>query len=341
MSGWSASRQWAMVTLWTMVFTMGVAVAVPAQAVRSSSRHHAARGHRSTQANPRAQLSISGASKGHHAASAADYWTRARMADADRRSGQLAKPKGVKAKGKAPAPAAMLSRDGGAEPPAQVPYAIAPESSTGKLYGVMPNGGNYRCTASVVTSPQGNMLLTAGHCIYQGGWAHDVIFIPAYNYNNRPYGTWSVNWATTTAAWTTASDFREDFALLKVSPLNNQQIQSVVGSNGIVWNRSDYFSGESLGYQDNVAGGEAVSYCRDDFYTFNLDSSGGVSGPHQLVRHCATYHGASGGPIFRWEQGVRWVTTITSQSTYLRDGTPVNASPYFGENFGNLYRGAI
>jgi hypothetical protein len=46
----------------------------------------------------------------------------------------------------------------------------------------------HMCTASVVNSPRGNMLLTAAHCV--SGSGAGMVFAPGQNGGSAPYGWW-------------------------------------------------------------------------------------------------------------------------------------------------------
>jgi len=54
--------------------------------------------------------------------------------------------------------------------------------------------GNHYCTASVVSSPGRDLLVTAAHCINGGdggGYRSDVVFIPGYRDGRAPHGIWT------------------------------------------------------------------------------------------------------------------------------------------------------
>src|SRR5690349_10181797 len=46
---------------------------------------------------------------------------------------------------------------------------------------------DHHCSASIVGSPKGNVIVTAAHCV--AGKRH-VFFTPAYHDGQAPYGTW-------------------------------------------------------------------------------------------------------------------------------------------------------
>jgi len=96
-----------------------------------------------------------------------------------------------------------------------------------------PGSSAHACTASVVSSPQGNLLLTAAHCV--SGTVAGYTFAPGYHDGIAPFGYWTVTKAYGSSAWTTSQNPQDDFAFLVVAPQvkNGQkvQIQSVTGGN--------------------------------------------------------------------------------------------------------------
>lgn len=71
------------------------------------------------------------------------------------------------------------------------------------------------CTASVVDSPHGDVLLTAAHCV--SGTGAGMVFAPGYDDGVSPYGRWSVTAAHLAPAWLKSQDPRADFAFLTVA----------------------------------------------------------------------------------------------------------------------------
>ncbi len=50
--------------------------------------------------------------------------------------------------------------------------------------------GQHFCTASVVDSPDGDLAITAAHCVT--GISGTIAFVPGYDNGNKPYGVWTV-----------------------------------------------------------------------------------------------------------------------------------------------------
>ncbi|MFT4084877.1 MAG: trypsin-like peptidase domain-containing protein [Nocardioides sp.] len=74
---------------------------------------------------------------------------------------------------------------------------------------------DHSCTASVISSRSGDLILTAAHCV-QGdvsGWQ----FAPGYRDGETPYGVWTVTAAYVDRAWIEDQDPQHDYAILTVA----------------------------------------------------------------------------------------------------------------------------
>jgi hypothetical protein len=89
----------------------------------------------------------------------------------------------------------------------------------------------HHCTASVVASPHGDVIMTAAHCI--SGSGAGVVFVPEFHDGRAPYGRWEVTGAYLAPGWLSAQDPQEDYAFLTVAPQQSggqlKQIQQVTG----------------------------------------------------------------------------------------------------------------
>ena len=118
---------------------------------------------------------------------------------------------------------AALSRDSQAfagTPPVGALFTAS--ASAGRL-------GQHFCTASVVDSPAGDLLITAAHCVT--GTLSTIEFVPGYHAGGRPYGTWTVTKVYVDQAWKTSSSDDDDFAFLRVSqPGSSVPVEDVTGA---------------------------------------------------------------------------------------------------------------
>ena len=71
------------------------------------------------------------------------------------------------------------------------------------------------CTASVVDSPDGDLVVTAAHCM-NGRTPGDVAFVPGYSRGLAPFGVWTVSRIIEDQSWTSSADPDDDFAFLVV-----------------------------------------------------------------------------------------------------------------------------
>ncbi len=93
-------------------------------------------------------------------------------------------------------------------------------------------GTQHQCTASVVDSSHGDLLLTAAHCV--SGSGAGMVFAPGFHGGTSPYGRWMVTGAHLAPAWVQREDPHEDYAFLTVAPQKadgkTTEIQQVTGA---------------------------------------------------------------------------------------------------------------
>lgn len=144
-------------------------------------------------------------------------------------------------------------------PPARsattVPRPIAPfgqTSAIGALFTMSPSGQllSHFCTASVVDSPGGNLVVTAAHCM-QGQRAGRVAFVPDYASGQEPYGAWTVTQVIEDSIWTSSGDPDDDFAFLVVRQAGSAEpIQEITGGEALGIGASAGRAVEVAGYPD-------------------------------------------------------------------------------------------
>src|SRR5215469_11678154 len=109
--------------------------------------------------------------------------------------------------------------------------AFGQTSTVGALFSLSPSGQlkNHFCTASVVDSPSGNLIVTAAHCM-QGQSPGHVVFIPGYTAGLAPYGLWTVTKVIEDQPWLASGDPDDDFAFLVVSQRGSKvPVQNLTG----------------------------------------------------------------------------------------------------------------
>jgi V8-like Glu-specific endopeptidase len=198
-------------------------------------------------------------------------------------------------------------------------------TSAGKL------GGHF-CTASVVNSPNGDLVITAAHCVT--GISGNLAFVPGYHDGATPYGVWTVTKVYVDQAWSSSADPDDDFAFLKVSqPGSIVPIEDVTGAEQLGTSTPARQLVEVIGYPNST---NAPITCRNWARQPMTD---------QLEFDCGGYtDGTSGGPF------LASVSPQTGQGTiigviggYEQGGlTPqVSYSAMFGANVTALYQTAV
>ena len=200
-------------------------------------------------------------------------------------------------------------------------------TSQGKL-------GTHFCTASVVSSPHGDLAITAAHCVTGTGMPATIAFVPGYHSGTQPYGVWIVSRIYVDPAWNSTSNQDDDVAFLKLSQSGaSAPIEDVTGAETLATKTTAKQMVEVIGYPDSS---EQPVGCRN-----------WTSEPmaNQLEFDCGGYtNGTSGGPF------LADVNPATGQGVvvgviggYDQGGfTPaVSYSSEFSANVANLYATAI
>jgi V8-like Glu-specific endopeptidase len=198
------------------------------------------------------------------------------------------------------------------------------------------SSGNHYCTASVVSSPAGNVLVTAAHCINSGdGGANksNIVFVPDYSDGQEPDGIWTPERYVLDPKWVNGADPDLDVAFIVVKPLNGKNIQDVLGANQIAFNTGYEHFVRVTGYPSTASAPIACA---------NWTSEQSQT---QLKFACEDYTGGtSGSPwITRFDPLTRTGTIIGVIGGYQQGGdTPeISYSPYFNDDIKNLYEQAI
>ncbi|WP_051741138.1 serine protease [Kitasatospora sp. MBT66] len=224
----------------------------------------------------------------------------------------------------APTTAAPTPADGPLGTTATAP--ATPEAATvGALFTGTVRPGNHFCTASVLHSTTGNLLLTAAHCIDDPS---GVTFAPGYRDGKAPYGTWRVTAVHTTTGWSHGGDQDEDFAVLETAADDSgRRVEDVVGGNTL---GTDEPFGTTVRLYGYPAGGEQPLLCTN---------TTGRQSAYQRVVDCPDYPGGtSGGP---------WISTATGHVVgaiggYQQGGDTddISYSAYFDHTIAALYQEA-
>jgi V8-like Glu-specific endopeptidase len=191
--------------------------------------------------------------------------------------------------------------------------------------------GTHFCTASVVASPAGNLLITAAHCM-TGHPAGSVVFAPGYHDGDFPYGTWPVTAVYTDQRWQHSQDPDDDVAIL-VAGLPGTELQSLTGAETLMVDQPPQ-PVQVVGYPD---GTDEPITCRAPASSFD--------GTSQMVFHCDDYtDGTSGGPFLARVSratGDGWVIGVIGGYQQGGDTPDISYSPRFYAAVQSLYLTAV
>ncbi|MFD3696176.1 hypothetical protein ACFWUZ_08430 [Streptomyces sp. NPDC058646] len=264
-------------------------------------------------------------------------------------------PVGGPAPAPVPAPAGTAVR---APVPARLPVAgpgvgqdFGGIPVVGRMF-VMKGAGAYFCTASVVSSPRRNLVLSAGHCLL-GSDARQVAFVPRYTRAKpRPYGLFPVlrNSAGRAKVWidpryvSRGADRAAtlDVAFAQVGPnAAGSPVEAVVGGNRLVTGAAYAHARVTLIGHPSSAARPRVCVNRTTRFT-----STDPKIPGSFLRiHCTGYPGGtSGGPFLtRYDArtGTGDVIGVIGGWKTGGDTADTSYSSYFGADVRKLYEKAV
>jgi V8-like Glu-specific endopeptidase len=193
--------------------------------------------------------------------------------------------------------------------------------------------GTHFCTASVVSSPAGNLLITAAHCLEGKSLspAGSVVFAPGYHDGKFPQGTWAVTTEFVDAAWSQNQNPDDDVAFL------------VVGRKGTHIQR--HTGAETLKIGEPAQVVEAIGYPDETEEPITCTVPAHVFSAHEMVFDCDNYtNGTSGGPLLakvNSRTGEGWVIGVIGGYELGGDTANVSYSPMFSSSVLALYNAAI
>ncbi|MEV0963179.1 peptidase [Streptomyces sp. NPDC049910] len=198
--------------------------------------------------------------------------------------------------------------------------------TSGRLFFTF-QGRNSSCSANAVTSQNGSTVMTAGHCVkYQGSWHTNVVFVPAYDNGQAPYGQWTATKTLTTPQWEATEDINHDIGAAVLAPLNGQKLTAVTGAQGIQFNGGYNKQMYAFGFPAvSPYDGSKLIYCSGNSskdWLFTQDHSLG----------CNMTGGSSGGP---WFTGFNETAGTGLQVSVNSFGYIFLPNRMFGPYFGN------
>ena len=227
----------------------------------------------------------------------------------------------------------------GAYRPASTHRRALPAGGTaaiGALFTVASGGrgvGTHFCTASVVDSPAGDLVMTAAHCV-SGLAPRQFDFVPGYHNGRAPFGVWRVTRVIVNEYWSSSANPDDDVAFLIVCrPGSTTGVQALTGAERLGTGQPARQLVRVIGYPDNA--GAPIS-CLSRVHLFS---------PTQLEFDCGGYtSGTSGSPLLADISPVTGLGTVVGViGGYQQSGTRASVSHAgrLGGNTPALYRTAI
>lgn len=245
----------------------------------------------------------------------------------------LAASKALRVRGRAPATRFHWGPRAGASSVRVLNSAADGIRTNGKILGVDPVAGDYSCSGTALNTPSHSIVLTAGHCVIEGGReGRQISFVPAYDHGDRPFGTFEVETVYVMPQWRHSENPDFDVAALRVKPNSLGALTDVVGGRGFATSKSRLAAFQIFGYPAAHAEGEELRSCRahglgSDHLTYRF------SGLPTMPASCDMAAGSSGGG---WLFDGEFISGVTS---YSYQGRPTQLfSPYFGPEIGNFLR---
>jgi V8-like Glu-specific endopeptidase len=256
------------------------------------------------------------------------YWTAHRLA--------AASPATVPASRRAAAPTAPGKPSAGttlARPAAPTSTHFTGVADVGTI-AYTSGGQDHRATASVVTSPRRNLIVTAAHVLLG---ARDVVFIPKYHDGAKPFGDWLVDKVYIDSRYVKSHDADLDFALATIRVRNGRTLQSVTGANGLVTSRGFVNRVRVIGYpaaKYQPAGRDEPVHCSNTTRRFRTYR-------YQVEFDCAGFpNGTSGSPwILRYDShtGLGYTNGVIGGYDQGGPSSSVSTTSYFDDDIKQLY----
>jgi len=273
---------------------------------------------------------VSGAAHPHppsHAisrASAEKYWTPERMRSATPLD--LVTAHGAHAKHPAIATRQTAGREWS--------YGRKIGRTMGRIFFTTGDGENASCSGNVVNSANRSVVVTAGHCVRNGGaWNGAWVFVPGYHDGDRPHGTWVATMLATTPQWEKSENTDYDVGMAVLGPRGGKRIADAVGAQDIGFGERRGRWVAAFGYPaEGKYDGSLPIYC-----------TGGVGGDqvgtsHDQALACDQTGGPSGGPwLVGFDPRTGTGTQYSVNSFKYTDEPNYMYGPYFGQAVKDLY----
>lgn len=210
---------------------------------------------------------------------------------------------------------------------------VGPNRTVGVLYILRADGSVQKtCTAATVPSATRSLIVTAAHCLADGGpgrpgYYPGFEFLPGFSPDQpRPFGTFRGIRPSVHPAWLNSRDYHYDIGFLSVQHNEfGQRLGDLVGENG-------FQTGQPAGAPRTVWG------YQDGFVQQSCFATTYVHAPpdDRLGINCRYDQGASGGP---WLRDYNASAQLGHVNGVLSQGlNGVTVSPYFNGVIWDLYQ---
>ncbi|KNB49193.1 trypsin-like serine peptidase [Streptomyces caatingaensis] len=207
-----------------------------------------------------------------------------------------------------------------------------PSPAVGPLFYTDQDEPGHGCTASVVHSERGDLLVTAAHCVYTGGFHTDIAFAPGYRDGVAPYGVWVPTSIDVDPEWMADRDEDHDVAFLRVRQVGSDAaVERVTGAERIAFHPAAGRPARVLGYPGDA---ERPLACQNTVR---------AEGATQLRFDCRGMPGGtSGSPLLTDVDPVTGLGTIVGVLGGKDEGgdDETSYSSYFGDAVRDLYHRA-
>ncbi len=265
-----------------------------------------------------------------------NYWTKRRMRRAEPLDLEVREPALAESSTAAP---------GEREPLLHAPFSshevpnttTYPNRTHGKVFFDI-DGSSFVCSGTVVHAPAENVVLTAGHCVFDAGgtnqFVDNFLFVPAYKGGRRPFGSWPAETLATTSGWQNDGNLNFDIGVAVMDQMAGEEIEDAVGSRGIAFDQPRDQAYDAYGYPAAPPfTGQKLWVCESEY--FGDDPYYEPPGPRPMGIGCDMTGGSSGGG---WVIAGGYVASVNS-FTYPTLPTELHHlyGPYFGAVAKGLY----
>lgn len=248
-----------------------------------------------------------------------------------------------------PGDALPLARRAGVEGVDAGDPTAFPNRANGAVFGEYPTPTGveiYQCSGSVIESPAGNVVLTAGHCVIDpetGDVAQSVVFVPGYREGSEPYGSFAAESWSTTPEWMQTAGTREpdesgDLAMLRLAPSasSGASVEATVGGLPIAFESDREQTYTQWGYPGETPYDGEVLYSNTTPYAGVDPFYPAATAPIKIASDFTA--GSSGGP---WTVGPAADPTVVSLTDYAYEFDPGHVyGAWFGAAARQVYEEA-